>query len=301
MWHTQAGKDVVTAAMTGATLRMSREAIGWVLRDAPGVPAQCVSVLIGLAEHADKAGRSAYPSAATLSAYARKSERQVRYDLSLLTEAKLIRPGDQSRTADLPVNRRPVVYDLAMERTQALEVQPTAPQGGVQSTSGVQPTAPLQPTAPQTADDLQEPNGVQPTAPQDALDLGCNTAQPGVQPTADKPRTKPKSKPTGATAPAKHEVADALAAAFWEHHQSRTAQSFISIRQVIRTAIANQLPRDDVARALDKLARESRPISGGTITTALQQIRNPGSSNGRVTAAPLPPTVSPRDEHRYRR
>ena len=88
---------------------MSLEAIGWVLRDAPGVPSQCVSVLIGLAEHADKRGRGAYPSAGTLAKYTRKSERQVRYDLSLLAEAKLIRLGDQSEVAKYPVNRRPVV------------------------------------------------------------------------------------------------------------------------------------------------------------------------------------------------
>jgi hypothetical protein len=78
--------------MTGAPLGMSIEAIRWALREAPGVPAQCLGVLIGLAEHADKHGRSAYPSAITLSRYARKSERQVRADLMLLAEAKVIRP-----------------------------------------------------------------------------------------------------------------------------------------------------------------------------------------------------------------
>jgi hypothetical protein len=175
---------------------MSHEAIGWVLRNAPSVPAQCVSVLVGLAEHADKHGCGAYPSAGTLSGYARKSERQVRYDLSLLVDAKLIRPGDQSLTRDLPMNRRPVVYDLAMERIQAPEVQPTAPQSGVQPASGVQPTAPQQSTAPHDAADLQEDAGVQSASPQDGPDLGCNTAQPGVQPTADKPPTKPKVKNT---------------------------------------------------------------------------------------------------------
>ena len=244
-------KDTGTAIMTGAGL--SLEAIGWVLRDAPGVPAQCVSVLIGLAEHADKRGRGAYPSAATLAAYARKSERQVRYDLKMLTELKLIRPGNQSEpTRKYPPNRRPVAYDLALElcaskpsdcvycgdpadttdhvipvsrggtdlpanrvpacgrcnsskRDLTLEEwiatgrAPATAGAGVQPASlqGVQPTAPqgaAQPTAPQTGNDLQEQGGVQSTAPQDATALGCNTAQPGVQPTADKPTTKPKVK-----------------------------------------------------------------------------------------------------------
>lgn len=69
--------------------------------------------------------------------------------------------------------------------------------------------------------------------------------------------------------------------AFWERHKSATAQPFLAVRQVIRTAIANGLPRNDVARALDYLAREGRAISGGTITTALSQIRNPQQQNGR--------------------
>jgi hypothetical protein len=181
--------------MTGVALRMSSEAVGWVLRDAPDVPAQCVCVLIGLAEHADKRGRGAYPSAGTLAAYARKSERMARYDIKVLVGAGLIRPGDQSLVAKYPPNRRPVVYDLAMERSQAAaEVQSPAPQEavelGVQPTAEVQPTAPQagwQPIAPLNGADLQEHDGVQPIAPLNGSALGCNTASLGVQPTSYKP------------------------------------------------------------------------------------------------------------------
>jgi hypothetical protein len=172
--------------MTGAALRMSREAIDWVFQDAPGVPSQCVSVLVALAHGADKQGCGAYLSAGTLAGYARKSKRQVHYDLLQLAELKLIRPGDQARVAKYPVNRRPVVYDLAMELRQDSGVQPTSPPAGVQPTSQVKPIAPLQSTAPQMADDQEERPGVQSASPQDAGSLGCNTAQPGVQPTADK-------------------------------------------------------------------------------------------------------------------
>ena len=181
--------------MTGVALRMSSEAVGWVLREAPDVPAQCVSVLIGLAEHADKRGRGAYPSAGTLASYARKSERQARYDIKVLIAAGLIRPGDQSPVQKYPPNRRPVVYDLAIERSQAPagvqpiappDVQPTAPQGE----AGVQPIAPQparQPIAPLNGADLQEHAGVQPIAPLNGSALGCNTASPGVQPASYKP------------------------------------------------------------------------------------------------------------------
>jgi len=98
--------------------------------------------------------------------------------------------------------------------------------------------------------------------------------------------------------PPKHAVADELAAAFWERHKAATAQTFLAVRQVIRTAIANGLARNDVARALDALAKEGRAISGGTITTALAQIRNPNGSRPGPAALT---GVSPRDEHRYRR
>lgn len=168
---------------------MSLEAIGWVLRDAPGVPAQCLGVLIGLAEHADKRGRGAYPSAGTLAAYARKSKRQIHYDLDLLVNAKLIRPGDQSLVAHLPVNRRPVVYDLALERSG---VQSASPQSGVKRASRVQSTSPLQSTSPQSADDLQEQAGVQSASPQAVNSRGATHFTVGVQPIADKPSIEPK-------------------------------------------------------------------------------------------------------------
>jgi hypothetical protein len=167
---------------------MSLEAIRWALRDAPGVPPQCVSVLVGLAEHADKDGRSSYPSAATLAEYARKGERQVRYDLGVLADAGLIRPGDQSRAKWLPQNRRPLVYDLAVG------VQSTAPPEHADSDPGVQSASPRQPTAPQEAPDLQEQGGVQSASPHPEDCQGCNTAQPGVQCTAYKPTNEPKSK-----------------------------------------------------------------------------------------------------------
>ena len=247
---------------------MSRETLDWAFQQAPDVPPQCVAVLAALAHAADKHGRAAYLSANTLARFARKSKRQVHYDLQQLTDLKLIRLGDQSHVAKFPVNRRPVVYDLATELSgggppicvycgdpadttdhvipmsrggtnlpanrvpacgrcnsskrdltleewiatgrapaMALGVKSASPQG-VQSTSpqaqpGVQWTAPdptAQSTAPQTPPDLQEHLGVKLTSPQGPESLGCNTAQPGVQSTADKlnyvnQQAKPSSRP----------------------------------------------------------------------------------------------------------
>lgn len=174
----------------------------WALKDAPDVPSQCVGVLIGLAEHADKRGHGACPSTLTLSHYARKSERQARHDLDLLEKAGLIRLGDQSLAAYLPANRRPTVYDLAIERVS--DLQSTAPHGVPRGSHDrreaalrkrrpdLQSTAPLnsdlQPAAGQDAPDLQKQPDLQSTAPQDAETLGCSPAQPGVQSTAGKPK-----------------------------------------------------------------------------------------------------------------
>lgn len=99
--------------------RMSLEAIAWALVEAPDVPPQCVSLLVGLANHADSRGRGAYAGQKLLAGYARKSDRSVRNDLGSLLERGLIRPGDQSLAAHIPADCRPVVYDLALERKQA--------------------------------------------------------------------------------------------------------------------------------------------------------------------------------------
>ncbi|MGW3789679.1 helix-turn-helix domain-containing protein [Micromonospora arida] len=99
---------------------MSIESVAWALRDAPDVPPQCVAVLIGLANHAHANGRAAFPSQERLAFYARKSVRSVRRDLDELVRLGLIRKGDQRHTAFLPADRRPVVYELAMERHRPL-------------------------------------------------------------------------------------------------------------------------------------------------------------------------------------
>lgn len=124
-------------------------------------------------------------------------------------------------------------------------------------------------------------------------------APPSEQPTldgapaadADKPRGTPKKKRDSS----KHKPADDLAAAFWERHKANTAQSFIAVRGIVRTALANGLDRDDVARALDQLAREGRAISGGTLQTALQQIRRPL----RAVAGDYQPYSNPADQSAY--
>lgn len=104
---------------------------------------------------------------------------------------------------------------------------------------------------------------------------------PAVPPpaAADKPRPEAQP-PAKATKPGKHDRADELAKAWWERYKTSTAQSFIAVRGIVRTALANGLDRDDLARALDQLGREGRAVSGGTIQTALQRVHARASPNG---------------------
>ncbi|MPZ67353.1 MAG: hypothetical protein GEU83_18235 [Pseudonocardiaceae bacterium] len=117
---------------------MSVQAITWALEEAPDVPPQLVSTLIALANHADRRGRCAYPSTETLTAYTRKSYRQVRRDLDELTQAGLIRPGNPAHVAHLRADRRPQVWDLAIERRPlrgATDDPPQRPYGGTPVTT----------------------------------------------------------------------------------------------------------------------------------------------------------------------
>jgi hypothetical protein len=63
---------------------LSIEATVWALKYAPPMPPQLLGTLFGLADHADKRGRAAYPSVRTLAAYACKAERSVQRDLKEL-------------------------------------------------------------------------------------------------------------------------------------------------------------------------------------------------------------------------
>jgi hypothetical protein len=93
---------------------VSIEAIRWALSVAPDVPPNLLAPLITLADHANEYGMS-YPSQELLAFEVRKSDRAVRNDLAALEARCLIRRGDQRFVAHLPVDRRPVVWEMAME------------------------------------------------------------------------------------------------------------------------------------------------------------------------------------------
>jgi hypothetical protein len=185
---------------------LSLEATVWALKYAPPMPPQLLGTLFGLADHADKHGRGAYPSVRTLAAYACKSERSVQRDLKELLKLGLIRDGNQSEANHIPQERRPHVYDLAMESTvpggragddavtQASRVtlassrargkRKTAAQTkvGVTSTSGVTPTSPP---------DVHVTSGVTPTSEWGDVHVATGVTSTSPKPSFEPPTNRP--------------------------------------------------------------------------------------------------------------
>ncbi|MFE0699155.1 helix-turn-helix domain-containing protein [Streptomyces sp. NPDC058872] len=173
---------------------MSVEATVWALKFAPPMPPQYLGTLLGLADHADPKGRGAYPSIPTLAAYTCKSERSVQRDLKGLRETGLIRSGDESLVAHIPADRRPEVYDLAVERVvpggragdeearaAVAKLASSRARGGKKS--GVTSTSPGR-------GDAHVTTGVTPTSERGDVDVAN-----GVTPTSPKPSFEPPTNP----------------------------------------------------------------------------------------------------------
>jgi len=98
---------------------MSISAISWAFEQRSLKDPTARHVLLALANYADKLGRNAYPAAATLARDTGLSERTVRLKLDHLRTAGMIRPGDQHSAHRISrADRRPVVYDLVMQRAE---------------------------------------------------------------------------------------------------------------------------------------------------------------------------------------
>lgn len=107
---------------------MSAEGLAWGLSYAPDVPVHLVSTLLAYCNHADDKGKNSAPTAEQVAWHTRKDVRSARRDIKALEATGLIRRGNQDIVLYLPPDRRPVVYDLAMERTRGPRPEP-APSG----------------------------------------------------------------------------------------------------------------------------------------------------------------------------
>ncbi len=258
----------------------------WVLEDAPDFPPHLLGVLMGLANKADSGGRAAWPGQATLAQWAKKGERAARKDLAQLEELKLIRRGDQSLVAHLAADERPVVWDLAMERTRELEGNCSSARN---HSSGGNP----EPGPDNTADEgisggtvvpggTTDPGGTvgqregnhssadtSGDTPGGSLPTGENT-NAGTRDTGSGGTKQPRRRRTKAERDELDQQAQDLAKKFRERYKN--SQRFVAIMTVIRGALGNGFTRDEVAFALDRLGREKKPVSGASIQFAHGQI-----------------------------
>lgn len=70
-------------------------------------------------------------------------------------------------------------------------------------------------------------------------------------------------------------IARSLVADFFELHRGETAQAFPAVYGVIKTALANGLAPSRLFEAMERVHAEGRPISGGTLQTALRKVPAP--------------------------
>lgn len=312
------------ATTNGRPTYMSMQAMVWALEHAPDVPAQALGVLMGLANHADEQGRGAYAGQELLAEYARKSDRQARTDLTRLEEAGLIRRGDQSLVAHLRADKRPVVWNLALERVKDKSDRKCA--SGRKETSGRSPetesvgtedefagqsppagsTVPAgsQPPAGSTASSDRKHTSDEPvlepkhSLPTEESGAEAETGQLFGTPAQRPRRRKSQKAQTGEPDPLDLQ-ADELTRKFWERH--RTAQPFPAVRGVVRTALGNGYSRDELAFVLDRLGKQGMAISGATITIAHSEItgvrdqqRSRDAPRGNGSGSQVPELGKPR-------
>lgn len=177
---------------------MSVQAITWVLEDAPDLPSHLVGTLLALANHADREGRNAYVGQKLLGWYTRKDRRNARKDIDTLLKAGLIREGDQRVAAHIRADRRPVVYDLAMERNRG----PRPTDEGTQ-------TSPRDPERGDAHIPSQGPTGGR-TDPLAKRARGDAHVPHGGMHTSPEPSTKPSTSSSSAQSGPERRIADAL-------------------------------------------------------------------------------------------
>lgn len=167
---------------------MSVQAMAWALAQTEVKDPTARHVLLCLANYADKDGKGAFPSAGSLSVDTGLSVRTIRYKLDALEADGWISRGNQSIAAAYidRHDRRPVVYDLHLERGAA--DAPCDERGANDDTTGCS----------------SRHNGVQMTT-----ERGAPAA---ANPSLNHQLTISKPKDQGASAPARAEKFDPLSA-----------------------------------------------------------------------------------------
>ncbi|GGK61919.1 hypothetical protein Sme01_03770 [Sphaerisporangium melleum] len=263
-------------------------------------------VLLAIADCANAEGAHAFPSNAELMRKTALSERGVQAaiaDLERLGELEVERrtgKGNRYRILMTPADSAPP------QNLHPAENAPRENCGGAND-AGVQnpPPAESAPTpaesAPVTINEPSEHSS--PTGKSDPPAHPRTHTREDADPGAlfgdsrTQKEPKPRRRRGGPKADRKPEddQADELTNAYWERYT--TAQDWIGIRQVVRTALA-KIPRDDVARALARLGKEHRPVSGKSLQVAYAQVleERERRSGAPPRATPSRPARSTTDE-----
>jgi hypothetical protein len=230
------------------------EAMVWVLNEAPGLPSHAFGTLMGLATHADKFGRAAFPAQATLAGYTRKSARQVRRDLDDLVAAGLIRHGDPRFVAHIPADERPIVWDLAMEKT-ASEAKPKPQRGG-----RGRPVADVRPDVDDRSDvhvrsldeTADQTSGRTPTSGRTSMAEGADV---GVLLTVLEPKSKSSTRRATSTTTRKKSTPTEhpLFAEFWKAYPRREGKG--KAREAFNQAVDNGATPEVIVSAAARFAR----------------------------------------------
>lgn len=149
---------------------MSLRALTWTIYDVGKdlTDASAYRTLLILADHCDDDGRGAFPSVPTIAKKTGLSVSTIHAKLKILAEAGYIVPGDQRIAEYLPANRRPKVWDLAMNRGVESAPQNDTPSATADTCRGAE-------SAPQ---EEPEQNSVDGDAD---MQQGCSRGATGVQ------------------------------------------------------------------------------------------------------------------------
>lgn len=164
---------------------MSWQASSWALRQA-AVGGDCVArvILLAMADYAHPDGTGVYISIASLMAFTGKSESTVHRKVAWLEHQGLIRRGDQHLVDHIRPDRRPIVWDLAMD-------VPAIPVDDHLDESGHEVTDPVPDPDPVTVQRgvKMTPRSVSGVSP--VRERGVTGARHGVSPMTPEPLDKP--------------------------------------------------------------------------------------------------------------
>ena len=254
--------------------------MAWVLNDAPGLPANAFGVLMGLANHADHKGLGAFIAQAALGKYARKTDRQIRRDLADLENLGLIRRGDQRLVAHLPPAKRPIVWDLAMERRESVDSDRTPTTGHGSPTGHARPVA----------DDRPDTHDRSYTAARPDAHVRQTVIEPSTEKTSSSPVTAPRkraartAKPQAVPDPetqARAALAKQIVQWWWEQLAIKPAggtRAFFAAINAVEKVLA-------VGHEAKSIANAARTIGSPITVPRLEQELNRTLRNSAVAAA----------------